>query len=160
MAKKAGEEAAENAATGEVVTVSKEQLDELMKGYAELQRQLAFVNQRMDHGGDESKAIAAEKERELLGIVKKANEEAKEEVEIHVDLGGVKTNKNVDISINGVQYVVQKGVTVRVPKKVAEVIENAKKQSEISKGIQKEKTAEYAVAQASGGFDGISTGLV
>ena len=65
-------------------------------------------------------------------------------------MGSLRGKKNLEVSINGVQYLVNRGVDVKVPRKVAEVIENSMKQREAAFGLQDRRAAEAKRAVASG----------
>ena len=78
----------------------------------------------------------------MLEIVNKANERGAEMVEMHIDKGSLKSNKNLELNINGVQTIIPKGQTVTIPRKVAAIIENSEKQQAIALGIQAERAKE------------------
>lgn len=133
------ESTAENKAEKpETVTIPKEDFEQLIADMKLMKSQLAS-EQRAALLKD---SRAAEEEAELEQI-RKANEKAEELVTIHVDAGSIKGNKNIDVAINGVQYVVQRGKDVQVPRKVAEVIMNAQRQREIAYGLQDKRSQEF-----------------
>ena len=141
--------------TDEKVEISKSQLDELLAGYDDMKNQIAVLTKQ---AATENKVKSAEskkieEEQRLLDIVHVANTAAEEEVEIHVDVGSLRSNKNAEVSINGVQSTIPKGIPVKVKKNVAEIIENSKKQREISLGLQNERNAEYQKAEDEGFFN-------
>ena len=73
----------------------------------------------------------------------KANRESEELVEYIAPTGSMKSNKNIEVNINGVQYTVPRGVKTNIPRKVAEIIDNSIKQAEFAQGVQ-DKAAEIA----------------
>lgn len=97
---------------------------------------------------------AAEKAQEEaeteIARIRAANEKAEELVTVHVEMGSLRGKKNLEVSINGVQYLVNRGVDVKVPRKVAEVIENSMRQREAAFGLQDRRAAEAKRAMASG----------
>lgn len=97
---------------------------------------------------------AAEKAQEEteaeIERIRAANEKAEELVTVHVEMGSLRGKKNLEVSINGVQYLVNRGVDVKVPRKVAEVIENSMKQREAAFGLQDRRAEEAKRAMASG----------
>lgn len=138
----------------EKVEIPKSQLESILAGYDEMKNQIAVLTKQ---AATETKAKTAEsrkleEEQRLLKLVHKANEASQEEVEIHVDLGSLRSNKNAEISINGIQSTIPKGQTVKVKKNVAEIIDNSLKQREISLGLQNKRNAEYVKAEAEGGL--------
>lgn len=123
------------ASAKETVTVSKEDFERIL---ADMKIQLA--GELRAELMKDSRTAAEEAELEQI---RKANERAEELVTIHVDAGSIKGNKNIDVAINGVQYVVQRGKDVQVPRKVAEVIMNAQRQREIAYGLQDKRSQEF-----------------
>lgn len=138
----------------EKVEISKSQLDSILAGYDEMKNQIAVLTKQA--ATDEKRKISEsrklEEEQRLLELVQSANTAAEEEVEIHVDLGSLRSNKNAEVSINGTQNIIPKGKTLKVKKNVAEIIENSKKQREISLGLQNGRNKEYEKAEAEGGL--------
>lgn len=122
------------------VTLTADELSAILATQKELQRQLDELKQNARENDG-----SAEAER-LLELVRRANEDAEQEVEIHVETGSLKANKNAEVSINGRQYIVPKGQTVKVPRKVAEIIENARVQKDKAYGIQETKHDEFEAA--------------
>jgi hypothetical protein len=133
----------------EVVEVPKDEFEQLLAKYESMQSQIDLIARS---GGKTTNEVDLKEEARLLKIVKEGNEKAKEKVEVHVDMGAIRSNKNIDISINGKQVVVPKGKTIEVERNVAEIIDNAKKQREISLGLQEERAGEAAKAKAEGGI--------
>lgn len=144
---KAKETAAES--SGNTVTVSAEE-------FQEMQQQLKLMSQYLA-SDNRMKSAAAEKEEaeeKLLQKIREANKRSMEPVKIHVDRGNMRNSRNVEVAINGVQYLVPRGVDVMVPRCVAEVINNAEKQRDNAFAMQEEKSAEFVTAEAQGAFNG------
>lgn len=131
--------------TEEIVTISKSEY-EALRTDIELMKKQFVSEQRQKTVSDKQR----EKEEAMVAQTIAANEKAEELVDIHVELGSLRSNKNVEVSINGVQYIVPRGQTVKVPRKVAEVVENSIKQRAISLGMQEEKHADSEKAITSG----------
>lgn len=135
-------EAAENTevsaaeTTADTVTIEKSQLDKLLGMYDELQE----IKKSMP---TDSKAEKIKQDKELVKLIEKANKESEELVEYIVPTGSMKSNKNIEVNINGVQYTVPRGVKTNIPRKVAEIIDNSIKQAEFAQGVQ-DKAAEIA----------------
>lgn len=135
-------EAAENTevsaaeTTADTVTIGKSQLDKLLGMYDELQE----IKKSMP---TDSKAEKIKQDKELVKLIEKANKESEELVEYIAPTGSMKSNKNIEVNINGVQYTVPRGVKTNIPRKVAEIIDNSIKQAESSQGVQ-DKAAEIA----------------
>lgn len=135
-------EAAENTevsaaeTTADTVTIEKSQLDKLLGMYDELQE----LKKSMP---TDSKAEKIKQDKELVELIKKANKESEELVEYIAPTGSMKSNKNIEVNINGVQYTVPRGVKTNIPRKVAEIIDNSIKQAEFAQGVQ-DKAAEVA----------------
>ncbi len=85
-------------------------------------------------------------EQDVLARVIAANKASEEYVDLYIDKGSKKSNKNFELAVDGVQYVIPKGETVRVPRKVAEVYYNSVKQTEFADEKQA-KTSEAAVEE-------------
>lgn len=135
-------EAAENTevsaaeTTADTVTIEKSQLDKLLGMYDELQE----LKKSMP---TDSKAEKIKQDKELAKMIEKANRESEELVEYIAPTGSMKSNKNIEVNINGVQYTVPRGVKTNIPRKVAEIIDNSIKQAEFAQGVQ-DKAAEIA----------------
>lgn len=135
-------EAAENTevsaaeTTADTVTIEKSQLDKLLGMYDELQE----LKKSMP---TDSKAEKIKQDKELVKLIEKANKESEELVEYIAPTGSMKSNKNIEVNINGVQYTVPRGVKTNIPRKVAEIIDNSIKQAEFAQGVQ-DKAAEIA----------------
>lgn len=122
--------------TADTVTIKKSQLDKLLGMYDELQE----IKKSMP---TDRKAEKIKQDKELAKIIEKANKESEELVEYIAPTGSMKSNKNIEVNINGVQYTVPRGVKTNIPRKVAEIIDNSIKQAEFAQGVQ-DKAAEIA----------------
>lgn len=122
--------------TADTVTIEKSQLDKLLGMYDELQE----LKKSMP---TDRKAEKIKQDKELAKLIEKANKESEELVEYIVPTGSMKSNKNIEVNINGVQYTVPRGVKTNIPRKVAEIIDNSIKQAEFALGVQ-DKAAEIA----------------
>ena len=122
--------------TADTVTIKKSQLDKLLGMYDELQE----IKKSMPI---DRKAEKIKQDKELAKIIEKANRESEELVEYIAPTGSMKSNKNIEVNINGVQYTVPRGVKTNIPRKVAEIIDNSIKQAEFAQGVQ-DKAAEIA----------------
>ena len=133
--------AAENAQTAaeETVTLSKAAFEELLADVKLMKDKLA--NEERLRGASNEKLLAEQAELER---VQRENEKAMELVDIHVELGSMRGNKNIEVSLNGKQYLIPRGQTVQVPRCVAEIVENAKVQRDAALGLQDRRAAEFA----------------
>lgn len=122
--------------TADTVTIEKSQLDKLLGMYDELQE----LKKSMP---TDRKAEKIKQDKELAKLIEKANKESEELVEYIAPTGSMKSNKNIEVNINGVQYTVPRGVKTNIPRKVAEIIDNSIKQAEFAQGVQ-DKAAEIA----------------
>nr|WP_295242011.1 hypothetical protein [Ruminococcus sp.] len=122
--------------TADTVTIEKSQLDKLLEMYDELQN----IKKSMPI---DRKAEKIKQDKELAKLIEKANKESEELVEYIAPTGSMKSNKNIEVNINGVQYTVPRGVKTNIPRKVAEIIDNSIKQAEFAQGVQA-KAAEIA----------------
>lgn len=122
--------------TADTVTIKKSQLDKLLGMYDELQE----IKKSMPI---DRKAEKIKQDKELAKMIEKANKESEELVEYIAPTGSMKSNKNIEVNINGVQYTVPRGVKTNIPRKVAEIIDNSIKQAEFAQGVQ-DKAAEIA----------------
>lgn len=122
--------------TADTVTIEKSQLDKLLGMYDELQE----IKKSMPI---DRKAEKIKQDKELAKLIEKANKESEELVECIAPTGSMKSNKNIEVNINGVQYTVPRGVKTNIPRKVAEIIDNSIKQAEFAQGVQ-DKAAEIA----------------
>lgn len=122
--------------TADTVTIKKSQLDKLLGMYDELQE----IKKSMP---TDRKAEKIKQDKELVKLIEEANKESEELVEYIAPTGSIKSNKNIEVNINGVQYTVPRGVKTNIPRKVAEIIDNSIKQAEFAQGVQ-DKAAEIA----------------
>lgn len=122
--------------TADTVTIEKSHLDKLLGMYDELQE----IKKSMPI---DRKAEKIKQDKELAKLIEKANKESEELVEYIAPTGSMKSNKNIEVNINGVQYTVPRGVKTNIPRKVAEIIDNSIKQAEFAQGVQ-DKAAEIA----------------
>jgi hypothetical protein len=122
--------------TADTVTIKKSQLDKLLGMYDELQE----IKKSMPI---DRKAEKIKQDKELAKMIEKANKESEELVEYIAPTGSMKSNKNIEVNLNGVQYTVPRGVKTNIPRKVAEIIDNSIKQAEFAQGVQ-DKAAEIA----------------
>ena len=127
------------------VTMTEAEFEALKADMLLLKKQIAS-EQRLKTAAEK---VQEETEAEIERI-RAANEKAEELVTVHVEMGSLRGKKNLEVSINGVQYLVNRGVDVKVPRKVAEVIENSMKQREAAFGLQDRRAAEAKRAMASG----------
>ena len=132
---------AENALTAaeETVTLSKAAFEELLADVKLMKDKLA--NEERLRGASNERLLAEQAELER---VRRENEKAMELVELHVELGSMRGSKNIEVSLNGKQYLIPRGQTVKVPRCVAEIVDNAKVQRDAALGLQDRRAAELA----------------
>lgn len=135
----------EETAKEETVTISKADFDSLLADMKLMKQQLASEDREKS-----ASAKQREKEEAMIAQTEAANARAMEEVDYYVDLGSLRSNKNIEVSINGKQYIVPRGKQVRIPRCVKEVIENSLRQKEESLGLQDRKKADFEKAEATG----------
>lgn len=133
------------------VTVSAEEFKAMQEQLAVLTKYMAGEN-RVKSAQDKK----LEEESKLLELVEAANKDALKKVKIHVEKGNLKGNKNAEVAINGVQFIIPKGQDEMVPRCVAEVLENAERQKNAAYAMQEEKSIEYEQARIQGAFNGMS----
>lgn len=126
-------------AVDETVTISKAQFDELLADMALFKQKYAEQQERLK-SADETRR---EREEEESRLIEEANRRAEELVDYHVELGSLRGNQNVEVGINGVQYIIPRGETVRIPRKVVEVLENARAQRAVAYGLQDKRKKEF-----------------
>lgn len=127
----------------EQVTIPKTQLDAIMAQLDANNKKIEELAEQANNQGATKQAIEETKERELLRQIEEANSNSEEFVDVYIDKGSLKSNKNLEVNACGKQFVIPKGKTVKVPKFVKEVIDNADKQMEEALHLQ-EKRAEEA----------------
>lgn len=149
------ETAAKKAAKSETVEIPKEQLEQLMSGYEDMKNQIAVLTKQTVENDNfrRSTDLKRQEEERLLKIVEEENAKGDELVDVYLDMGSLRSNKNAEVSINGVQNIVPKGETVQVKRSLKEVIDNADKQKAIALDLQDRMSAEYAEAEAKGVFN-------
>lgn len=125
--------------TGKTVEISEEKLEALMADVALMKEKLADEERR--RGIADKKLMEEEEERQR---VLEANRKAMEKVPYHAELGAMRSNKNLEVSVNGKQYVIPRGQTVMIPRCVAEVLNNSKNQLDLAYGLQEKRAAEFA----------------
>lgn len=126
-------------AAEETVTISKAQFDELLADMALFKQKYAEQQERLK-SADETRR---EREEEESRLIEEANKRAEELVDYHVELGSLRGNQNVEVGINGVQFIIPRGETVRIPRKVVEVLENARAQRAVAYGLQDKRKKEF-----------------
>ena len=127
------------------VTISRAEFDALMTDM-KLMKEKLVSEERQGRISDKKR----EREEAMIAQTEAANKAAEELVDYYVDLGSLRSNKNIEVSINGKQYIIPRGKPVRIPRKVKEVVENALKQRAEAFGIQDAKKADFEKAEASG----------
>lgn len=149
------ETAAKKSAKTETVEIPKEQLEQLMSGYEDMKNQIAVLTKQTVENDNFRKStdLKRQEEERLLKIIEEENAKGEELVDVHLDMGSLRSNKNAEVSINGVQNIVPKGETVQVKRSLKEVIDNANKQKAIALDLQDRMSAEYAEAEAKGVFN-------
>lgn len=149
------ETAAKKSAKTETVEIPKEQLEQLMSGYEDMKNQIAVLTKQTVENDNFRKStdLKRQEEERLLKIIEEENAKGEELVDVHLDMGSLRSNKNAEVSINGVQNIVPKGETVQVKRSLKEVIDNADKQKAIALDLQDRMSAEYAEAEAKGVFN-------
>ena len=149
------ETAAKKSAKSETVEIPKEQLEQLMSGYEDMKNQIAVLTKQTVENDNFRKStdLKRQEEERLLKIIEEENAKGEELVDVHLDMGSLRSNKNAEVSINGVQNIIPKGETVQVKRSLKEVIDNANKQKAIALDLQDRMSAEYAEAEAKGVFN-------
>lgn len=121
-----------------------ELLERLAARLEEAEKKLARLAAQPQEPG---KAGESEEERARAAA---AEAYAHELIDYYIDTGSTLSNQNVEVSVNGIQYIVPKGEVVKIPRFVAEVIENAKRQRAFASGVQKKATDVYRRALNAG----------
>lgn len=148
------ETAAKKSAKTDTVEIPKEQLEQLMSGYEDMKNQIAVLTKQTVENDNFRKStdLKRQEEERLLKIVEEENAKGEELVDVYLDMGSLRSNKNAEVSINGVQNIVPKGESVQVKRSLKEVIDNANKQKAIALDLQDRMSAEYAEAEKKGVF--------
>ena len=141
-----------NEVATEKVEIDKTILDKILADNEEMKAEILKIKKDSESA---SKIVSTEQrkiaeEQRLIELTKAANAEAAEEVEAYVDLGAIKSNKNIEMSINGKQYIIPKGQKVMIPKAVKEGIENSKIQQSFAFGVQRKYADEANKAEKVG----------
>lgn len=136
----------------EQVTIPKAQLDEIMAQLDANNKKIEELAEQANNQGATKQAIEETKERELLSQIEEANSNSEELVDVYIDKGSLKSNKNLEVNACGKQFVIPKGKTVKVPKFVKEVIDNADKQMEEALHLQEQRAEEAEKAMNEGGL--------
>lgn len=136
------EEAVTADGSNEQVTISKAQLDAILAQLEETNRKVEELTKQANKQPATKQEIEQAKEKELLEQIEKANADSKELVDVYVDKGSLKSNKNLEVNACGKQFIIPKGQTVKVPKYVKEVIDNADKQMDEALHLQDQRAEE------------------
>ena len=142
----------ESANTSEQVSIDKTQLDAILAGYEEMKAQVAKLSEQSITNGNTDEARSLAEEQRLLAIVEEANNVSDEIVPFYADKGSIRSNENIEVSINGIQTVAPRGESVELKRSVIEVIKNSEKQKAISMGLQEKRKKEAERAEAEGGI--------
>lgn len=152
MATKKDTPVVEEKTATEQVTIGKSQLEAILAGYEDMKKQIAQLTERSVINTDTAEARKTAEEKRLLAIVAGANKASDEIVPYYADKGSLRSNENLEVSINGIQTIVPRGEQVELKRSVIEVIENSKIQKAISLGIQEKRKKEAERAEAEGGI--------
>lgn len=136
------EETATAVGSTEQVTISKAQLDTILAQLEETNRKVEELTEQANKQPATKQEIQQAKENELLEQIEKANADSEELVEVYIDKGSLKSNKNLEVNACGKQFIIPKGQTVKVPKYVKEVIDNADKQMDEALHLQDQRAEE------------------
>lgn len=131
------ENTAKDAEQEKTVTISEAQLKAMLADITLMKEKLA--SEERQRGISDNKKLEAEK---TIRRIEEMNAKAMELVEYHAEMGSIRSNKNIEVSVNGKQYVVPRGKTVKIPRCVAEVLDNAQNQRNIAYGTLEEKADE------------------
>lgn len=129
----------ENAQKEEKVTLTKAELEGLLADVKLMKEKLASEERRR---GVEDRILLQEEEERARVI--ESNRRAMELVSYHAEMGSLRSNKNLEVAVNGKQYLIQRGQTVMIPRCVKEVLDNAQKQLDSAYGLQEQKADEFA----------------
>lgn len=136
------EETALTEGSTETVTLSKEQLDTILAQLEETNKKVEELTEQASKQPATKQEIQQANERKLLEQIERANSDSEEPVEVYIDKGSLKSNKNLEVNACGRQFIIPKGQTVKVPKYVKEVIDNADKQMEEALHLQDQRAEE------------------
>lgn len=136
------EETAITEGSTETVTLSKAQLDAILAQLEETNKKVEELTEQASKQPATKQEIQQANERKLLEQIERANSDSEEQVEVYIDKGSLKSNKNLEVNACGRQFIIPKGQTVKVPKYVKEVIDNADKQMEEALHLQDQRAEE------------------
>lgn len=136
------EETAVTEGSTELVTLSKTQLDTILAQLEETNKKVEELTEQASKQPATKQEIQQAKEKDLLEQIERANSDSEEQVEVYIDKGSLKSNKNLEVNACGRQFIIPKGQTVKVPKYVKEVIDNADKQMEEALHLQDQRAEE------------------
>lgn len=136
------EETAVTEGSTELVTLSKAQLDIILAQLEETNKKVEELTEQASKQPATKQEIQQANERKLLEQIERANSDSEEQVEVYIDKGSLKSNKNLEVNACGRQFIIPKGQTVKVPKYVKEVIDNADKQMEEALHLQDQRAEE------------------
>lgn len=136
--------------TTEQVTIPKSQLDSILAQLEETNRKVEELTEQANKESATKLGIEQAKERDLLARIEEANSDSEELVDVYIDKGSLKSNKNLEVNACGRQFVIPKGQTVQVPKFVKEVIDNADKQMNEALHLQEQRAEEAEQAMSEG----------
>lgn len=113
------------------------------KQLEEMKKQLEEANARADAAesrADSAEKNAAEAEAKLqeMAEAKKTVEDKPGTVRIKIPLERNSSNEDVQVFINGRQYIIKRGVEVDVPRGVAEILANREKMLQVIDAFNRE----------------------
>lgn len=153
MATKKTEEAVTTVAvedTSEQVTIPKAQFDAILAQLNETNKKVEALTDQANKKPATKIEIEQAKEKELLALIEEKNADSEELVEVYVDKGSLKSNKNLEVNACGRQFIIPKGQTVKVPRFVKEVIDNSDKQMNAALHLQEQRAEEAEKAMSAG----------
>lgn len=134
----------------EQVTIPKAQLDAIMAQLDETNKKVEELSAHQNEQGATKQAIEQAKEKKLIRQIEKANADSEELVDVYIDKGSLKSNKNLEVNACGKQFIIPKSKTVQVPKYVKEVIDNSDKQMNEALHLQEQRAEEAQKAMDEG----------
>lgn len=134
----------------EQVTISKAQLDSIMAQLDETNKKIEELTEQANKKPATKQEVEQAKEKELLAQIEKANACSEELVDVYIDKGSLKSNKNLEVNACGKQFIIPKSKTVQVPKYVKEVIDNSDKQMNEALHLQEQRAEEAQKAMDEG----------
>lgn len=136
----------------EQVTIPKAQLDAIMAQLDETNKKVEELTEQAEKKPATKQEIEYAKEKELLAQIEKANADSEELVDVYIDKGSLKSNKNLEVNACGRQFIIPKSQTVKVPRFVKEVIDNSEKQMNDALHLQDKRAEEAEKAINEGGL--------